>query len=291
MQTIASAQKESESGFTLFELIVTMVLTSIVFIGAMQAYNAMTAASYDLHIRIETNVQAQAIIQTIGNELRVLGNGVPFEQPNFQIGENTLSDPVVTEPILVNEATTSSIQFRLNETGEVALLMADFNPSLGLTVQLTDVAGLDANDPVYITNSVMSGDDGLYATITHVDTATNSITIDPAYVASPGAFFPMGSVLEEVPIVTYAYTPDVGITRDSGYGPVLLGNNAKLSFDYLDHNGNSLVLPLTNELVVNSLRSIRVTVKMANDSLLKNGEEYIATVSQVFGLRNLNYLY
>ncbi|MGA1192135.1 MAG: type II secretion system protein, partial [Bdellovibrionota bacterium] len=63
MRTPPLSSITSEAGFTLFELIVTMVLTSIVFVGAMQAYNAMTAASYDLHIRIETNVQAQAIIQ------------------------------------------------------------------------------------------------------------------------------------------------------------------------------------------------------------------------------------
>ena len=64
MRILPSPHITSEAGFTLFELIVTLVLTGIVFVGAMQAYNAMTAASYDLHIRIETNVQAQAIIQT-----------------------------------------------------------------------------------------------------------------------------------------------------------------------------------------------------------------------------------
>jgi len=288
--TLLTLSKD-QSGFTLFELLVTLVLSAIVFVGAMQAYSSMTAASYDLHIRIATNVQAQAIIQTIGNELRVLGNGVPFEQPNFQIGENTLSDPLVTEPLLVNQATSSSIQFRLNETGEVALLMADFDPALGLDIQLTDVSGLDVNDPIYINNSVMSGDDGLFATITRVDSLGKVITISPTYVASPGAVFPMGSILEEVPIVTYSYTPDVGISRDSGYGAVLLGNNATLELDYLDHNGNSIPLPLTNDLVVNSLRSIRVTVEMTSDSLLKSGERYMATVSQIFGLRNLNYLY
>ncbi|MCI5066016.1 hypothetical protein MRY87_09855 [bacterium] len=280
-----------EDGFTLFEAIITLLLTSIVCIGAMQTYTSITGISFDHHVRIETHVQAQAIMQTLGNEVRILGNGVPFDQQNFSIGEVTLSDPTVTEPIDISATTATSISFRLNETGEVALLTADFDPSSSLTLGVTDVSGLDVNDPIYISNSVISGDEGLYGVISGVNAGSNTITLNAGYVTSAGATFGMGSILEEVPMITYAYTPGTGITRDSGFGAVLLGSDATMNIEYLDINGNSLALPLTNTVVMDQLRSVRITISLTNDSLLKDGTSYTSTVSQVFGLRNLNYFF
>ncbi|MCB0359876.1 MAG: hypothetical protein KDD44_09575, partial [Bdellovibrionales bacterium] len=66
-------------------------------------------------------------------------------------------------------------------------------------------------------------------------------------------------------------------------------SNATAEFEYLDFNLTPLVLPLTNTAVVNSLRSIRVTVTVKSDSPLSSGTPATATVTQVVGLRNLNY--
>lgn len=291
MEKVRVYYTDIERGFTLLELMVTLVLTSIVFLGAMQMYTTISSVSYDHHLRLGTHVQAQAIMQTIGNEIRILGNGVPFDQPNFQIGEDTLSDPTVTQPIDIATSTTSSISFRLNETGEVALLTADFDPTSSLTISLTDVSGLAVNDPIYLNNSVVSGDDGLYGVVTAVNSVSKTVTIGAGYVTAADADFPMGSILEEVPIVTYTYTPGTGITRDSGYGAVLLGNNASMTLEYRDSAGNVLTPPLTNTVVVDQLRAIKVTIALTSDAKLKSGENYTATVEGVFGLRNLNYLY
>ncbi|MCB0339190.1 MAG: hypothetical protein KDD53_06285, partial [Bdellovibrionales bacterium] len=82
-----------------------------------------------------------------------------------------------------------------------------------------------------------------------------------------------------------------GITRDSGFGTVLMGPNSTMELTYLDMDGNTLTLPITNTDVINSLRAIRVTVNLTSEQSLSTGTPYIATVSQTFGLRNLNYLY
>ncbi|MCB0352771.1 MAG: prepilin-type N-terminal cleavage/methylation domain-containing protein [Bdellovibrionales bacterium] len=279
-----------ERGFTLAEMVVTLGLSSLLFSAVMTMYSTVTSISFDHHIRIETFVQAQAIMQSIGGELRVLGNGVPFDQANFQIGEDTLSDPTVTEPIQLSSLSSTSITYRLNETGNVVLLTADFDPSSSLVMTVTDASGFAENDPIYISNSVVSGDDGLYGVVASVNAGANQVTLEAGYVASPDAVFEMGSTMEEVPFVTITTGAD-GITRDSGFGAVLLGENATISFDYLDANGASLVLPLETEDLINSLRSIRVTVTMSSKNNLKNGTPFTTTVTQAFGLRNLNYLY
>ncbi|MDC0357212.1 prepilin-type N-terminal cleavage/methylation domain-containing protein [Oligoflexia bacterium] len=281
---------QKEQGFTLSELLVTLLISTIVFAGLISQYSLSVHESYDQGVRISTVLQAQATLQMVGSELRMLGNGVPFDQANFQIGESTLADPTVTEPIQVSSAAANTITFRINETGDVFLLMADFDPSASLVVSLTDVSSLDPNDPIYISNSVVSGEDGLYGVIDTVDTGANTVTLKAGYIASPAATFDMGSILEEVPLVTYA-SPAGGVTRDSGFGAVELGSGSTLTLDYQDVNGVSLGIPFTNIDVVNSLRAITVTINQQSERKLRSGEYYYSIVSQTFGLRNLNYLY
>lgn len=284
------SQHVRQSGFTLQELMVSLLLSAIIFSMLIGLYSNVVTVSQDTKVRMETLVQAQAILQTIGNDIRVLGNGVPFDQSNFQIGEATLLDPTVSEPIDVATATATSISFRLNETGEVALLTATFDPTASLDVQLTGVDGLQENDPIYITNSMVSGDDGFYGIVTAVDAGTLTVTLDPTYSVSPGATFDAGSVLEEVPMVTIASGAS-GITRNSGYGEVLLGGGATMALEYLDENGTVLGLPISDDDVINSLRAIRVSVTLTSTAPLRNGTYFQTTAQQTFGLRNLNYVY
>ena len=287
-----TSSEESSAGFTLFELLVVIFLVALMFGGLLRQYRTGIIVARDHNVRIATQVQAQAILQTIGSELRILGNGVPFDQANFQIGESSLTDPTVTEPIVVSTATSSYIQFRLNETGQVCLVTQDFDPSVSLTVSLTDVSTLAVNDPIYMSNSVVAGDDGLYGTIASIDTSNKTITLNTGYDASPDAVFAMGSILEEVPVITYQSLDfGAGIMRDSTAGAVLLGANSTLSITYLDSDGNSMTLPLTQSNLINDLRSFNVSVTVTSANNLSTGEPYTVTVSQIIGIRNFNYYF
>ena len=291
--------KGNEKGFTLLEMAIVMLLGSIVFTGLVNQYSGAVSMAYDQNLRMSTNLQVQAILQNVGNELRILGNGVPFDQADFQIGETDLhiagdiltSDATVADPIQISSAATDSITFRLNETGYVYLLTADFDPSAGSEIFLTDVNDLDVGDPIYISDSVVSGDDGFYGVITAV--GSSSVTIDnSSYVTGPGATFNTGSVLEEVPLVTFNSPVDgSGITRNSGFGPVLMGANSTFSLRYLDSDGNDVALPLTNATVIGNLRAIEVTVTLQAPKPLSDGSAYSATAQQTFGLRNLSYVF
>jgi prepilin-type N-terminal cleavage/methylation domain-containing protein len=292
MRTLAPSGETGQAGFTLMEVLVAMGLATVIFAGLMTQYSAAVKTSYDQSVRVAATLQVQAILQNIGAELRVLGNGVPFDQANFQIGEDTLADPTVTEPIRVATATSTHIAFRLNESGDVHLLTQDFNPATSLQISLTDVDGVGINDPIYVSNSVMSGNDGLYGVVESVNSGAKTVTLSAGYVASPGADFVTGSVLEVVPLIAYDSPADgSGITRDSGFGPVLLGSRSTLILEYLDQNGTALGLPLTELALVEQLRAIRVTVTMPGPKKLSSGQTFTATASQIFGIRNLNYVF
>lgn len=278
---------QGAAGFSLVEMLTTLSISGIVLAAVMQSFAETVAHARDHQIRVETLIQAQAVMQTMVGELRMAGNGVPFDQANFEIGETTLSDPTVTLPILLSTTDATQIDFRLNESGEIYLLTSAFDPSSTFTISLSEVTGLDINDPIYISNSVMSGDEGLSGTIAAVDTNAKTVTINPTYITTSGAQFPMGSVLEKVP--TIRYTNSGGdIVRDSGLGPVVLGTNSSVSFEYLDYDGTALSLPLTEAMLVNQLRSIRISINRTSTRLLRNGEPYSISINQVVGIRNLN---
>ncbi len=278
------------AGFTLVETLVTLAVSSIVLLVATTQYVTTISHANDHQTRLEALVQAQAMAQTMVSELRMAGNGVPFDQANFEIGENTLPDPTVTEPIVTATSSESTIDFRLNESGEVYVLRSIFDPGSSLTMLLNTTAGLNAGDTVYISNSVMSGDDGLKGTIAGVNSGAGSITLTAGYVATAGATFIVGSTLEKVNTIRYANS-DGNITRDAGSSPVVLGTNSTASFEYLDFNGVPVSPPLTPAQLVDVVRSIRVTIVKQSAKKLSNGEFYSAGVSQTVGIRNLNLFF
>ncbi|MCB0324730.1 MAG: hypothetical protein KDD69_14205 [Bdellovibrionales bacterium] len=283
---------ENDRGASLLEALVSILIIGVVFGGLVTQYSSSVAASYDHSLRIAAQVQAQAVLQTVINELRVLGNGVPFDQANFQIGENTLTDPTVTEPIDIAATTATHIAFRLNETGAVHLLTADFNPVSSLTVHLTETTGIEVGSEIYLNNSVVGGDDGLYATVQEVNAAAKTAVLNADYVTTVGAVFDTGTILEVVPIVSFDSPNDgSGITRDSGYGPVLLAENSSMQLTYFSHDGTTLTPPLTNTDIVNSLRSILVQITVTSPKNLSTGVPYSTTIEQRVGIRNLNYVF
>lgn len=283
--------RHASAGFTLIEALVTLVLSAIIFVGLVKEYSDSIGRAHDQKIITATNLKSQSIVQMMGAELRILGNGVPFDQANFQIAEDTLSDMTVTDPIDLT-SDNDTIIFRLNESGEVYLLTAVFDPASSLTINLTDVSGLEVNDPIYLSNSVVDKDDGLYGIITGVNAGANTVTINAGYVASPAATFPIGTILEEVPEITFNSPSDwSGITRNSGFGNVLLAPDSRFSVVYLDQAGATITLPLTTSILVDTLRKLRLTVAVRSSRPLTNGTTYTATSSQTFTLRNLNYLF
>lgn len=278
-----------ERGFTVIELMVSLTVTSIIFLGILQSYSNAVAASDDQKQRLAASLQAKAVLEAVGAELKTLGNGVPFDQANFQIGENTLSDVTVTEPIIVANTTADEISFRINESGRTHLLTADFDPSLEFTVYLTDVNTLVVGDTIYITNSVLGEDDGLYGVINSVNTLSKSVVLDLGMQFGGTATFETGSLFEKVSVVTYDNIGG-GITRSNGTTIAQMAPSGVIRFKYFTNEGVEVGLPLTHDKLINSLRSIQVTIEISTPRPLSSGNIYTAIVTQSFALRNLVYL-
>lgn len=224
----------AERGFSFVELIVSLGISSMVFAAAIGSFNHLSHLAYDNKLRIVAQLEAQSVIELMTSELRMIGNGVPFHQPNFLIAQADLGDNTVTQPILVDGTTAEQIRFRLNETGETYILTSDFDPGAGTVISLTDVSKILIGDEIYLTNSTVGQDDGLWGTVTNVNSGANTVTIAGGAQYSVGAVFEKGSLFEVVPVITYTSNPYFGgITRDNGSGELNIVPAGQFSLTYL----------------------------------------------------------
>ena len=286
-----------ELGLSTIELFVVMSLSAVILTAIVNEYTSSVKLTRDENIKVITVQTVQSVLHMMGSEIRMIGNGIPFDQENFGIGEATLTDPSVSYPIDVTVTDSDTLAFRLNETGDVYLLTQNFDPTVTNEIFLTGIDLLAVGDPIYISNGVVAGNEGFYGEITAIDTGATSVDIDATtYVTTPGATFDMGSVLEEVPVITYQSpsstpTDGTGITRDSGFGAVIMAPNSSFTIEFLDDAGNAVATPLTDLTITDNLRALRVTVSINSTSNLSTGQPYNASSTQTFGIRNLNYTF
>ncbi|HMO02079.1 MAG TPA: hypothetical protein PKD37_00795 [Oligoflexia bacterium] len=287
-------------GLTVFEALVAVSISATLLGALMQELRTLVRTATDSRIRLTTQLQAQSIIDMVVPEFRMIGNGVPFKQSNFQIDETTLSNPAIAEPILTSVSNATRISFRINETGDTYIVTSDFNPATGDTVSLTNVSKIAPGNHIFITNSTVGDDDGFFGIVESVNSAFNQVTfVSSSKVFSPGGIFSTGSLLEVVPIVTYN-SPDnwSGITRDSGNGSILLVPNSKFTVSYLKSDGSIITLPLVGTVddplhssSLLNVRALRFAVSVRSSTPLSSGELYTSTVTQDVAIRNFNYNY
>ena len=286
-------------GFTTVESLMSLLLSSIILAAAVTTFTFQSRVSSDQKFKTIAQLQAQSVVDMMVPEFRMIGNGVPFHQSNFLIAQADLTDNTVTQPILVSGTTATQIKFRLNETGETYILTADNDPALSNTLTLTSVDKISIGSQVYVTNSTVGDDDGLWGQVTTINSTAKTITLAAGHQYKPLATFAKGSLLEVVPVITYASGASYGgITRNNGSGALTLVPNAQFSLAYINSAAGAITLPLLASSAdpfpasaIQNLRSIRITAQVRTSRILSNKQYYVASVTQSVGIRNLNYKY
>ncbi|HMO18998.1 MAG TPA: hypothetical protein PKA63_07795 [Oligoflexia bacterium] len=288
----------TENGFSVIESLFVLLISSLIMGATLSGYLSLSTLSHDNEVRVLTQLKAQTIIEMITPEIRMLGNGVPFHQSNFLIDQATLNDKTVTEPILVSDTTEHKFTFRLNESGETYILTQDLNPETQNTIHLTSTEKISQGDTIYITNSTVGLDDGLYGTVASLNNTSVTLAINREF--HPGAIFPSGSLLEVVSVISYHSEEELSpIIRQKESLEDELVPLGRLTFSYINSSGNPITLPLLAtsahpfpNSAIQNVQSVMITVEVESDTLLSGTKKpYLAKVSQVVGIRNLNYKY
>ena len=265
------------------ELIVGLLIMSTFMAGVTGIYLNSSWYTYNNEIIIRTEESARSVLDIIIYDLRMLGTGMPIGQSNFSIDDEDIGTAALP---LLTSSDSNDLTFRLNETGAQAITTAEFDPSAGQTIQLTDTSDFSAGDFVYVSDSTAGGSDGLRGEISSV---TNSqITLNGVYQTADGSVFPLGSTVSRVVTVDFESMSDWdGITRDNGTGEVLLAENVEFEVVYYDSNGDEIETPLSESEILNELTTIEVTVTARSSSDLRDGSRYYAEARQTVALRNL----
>ena len=277
------ARLNQQSGVTLIEMLVGMLIGSLVLSTAFAAFLDTTWRGMDLNTIAKTNERARAIVDLMVYDLRMMGSGMPLGQSGFVIGGTGMG----TAPYpIFNTVTSTLLSFRMNEKGVSTVLSANNTPSSSaLTFSVLSSSNFSVGKTVYISNMPTGGSAGLMGTI--ASTTATTITLASGYTATATTTFNSGSTVE--PVTNMIYTSNTsGITRNAEFGAVVLAPNSSFTASYLNNSATAMTLPLTNTNIANDLAAISVSVSIRSESKLHNRSYYTALATETVGLRNLN---
>ncbi|MCB0333340.1 MAG: prepilin-type N-terminal cleavage/methylation domain-containing protein, partial [Bdellovibrionales bacterium] len=152
MQANGYLPKSQENGFTLLEMLVSLLIFSILMGSAASTMFSSFSYSLDAEIIARTEERARSTLDLLLFDLRMMGCGVAIGQEDFSITDGSLGDapfPVFTD------STASYIHFRMNETGKDALLTADYTPSSSsLTFSVSSTEDYFEGDVIYLSDKI-----------------------------------------------------------------------------------------------------------------------------------------
>lgn len=273
-----------QSGFTLLELLVVMVIAGGLFSAAMSMFKSTVTGSHDNDMKTRVDEKARSTLDLIVFDLRMLGTGMPLGQADFSAEDADLGDAPLS---FLPDSDTERLHFRMNESGKTVLLTAEFNSSEN-DVYVTSTEDYSPGDTVYLSDAGAGGRDGLRGEVHSV--SGDQVTLHGDYLTSTDADFPVGSWMARVSEVVYESPADwSGITRNNGIsGPILLASNTRFEVEYLDENEGILDPPLSTDEILQQLAAIKVTVRARSArELISGGAHYIAEFEQTVAMRNL----
>lgn len=273
----------NQRGDALLQLIVSLGIGSIVLSAAITQWSYTHVFASDLALKNSAQAQAIQVAHLVKHELMGAGSGIPFHSSGFQIGDGSLG----TSPLPITVTSNDSITFRSNITGAIAVLTAEYTPGASsLTFTVDSATDFSVGDTLYISNSLQLGSDGLEGVIS--SKSSNSITIESTYVATAGAVFSSGSTVERVR--TIGYSSDGWTVSRTDYttgSTIVVAENARIEFTYVDDEGTTLNAPLTETQIRDELGGVEVRVRMRGKKPLSDGSLYEEDHSEKVALKNI----
>lgn len=272
------AKVTSENGFSLVELLVTTILSSLVIMGASTLYFNSITNYHDRRIKAEAEETAQLILNMMANDIKMIGNGLP------NLAQWT-EDHDEAVPLDQYNSDSDTITMRLSRTGEVDVNSVDVTPNVsGFTITVLNNI-FEPGDRIYMNSSTVGDEYGLMGYVASI--AGNVLTIegnsnaDTASSFSPSASFKDGSLIYNIPFVQYDSPGDwSGITMSVDYlgtdmpsSAVIMAPNTTFEVEYLQSDLNT-ISQMKAESIMSELALVKITVFARGNKPLTNGTTY-----------------
>ena len=183
-----SPQRASQRGFTLVELMVSMVLFAIAIAGVLSVAVSMTQGFREQRQVVATESSVRSPMQFMADAIRGASPAVP--SGNIQ-DVATCTTGAVT---VVNSASApDQLDVVFAEGGVVTSLRSTYDGTTNATITVTDPTQILVGDTLLLTNSLQ----GHLVHVTAVNTATGVLTIDTptCAVSLPAGGYPPSSLV------------------------------------------------------------------------------------------------
>lgn len=252
---------KNQSGFTLLELLVTMALSSVLFLMVSSQYAMVTRTAFNNRVESTSKELAQILLDQITYDLSMAGAGMPLGQLEFKINNGIFGNRVL--PVLPSNSGANQIQIRIPSRGRKSLLVTNLSlASSPYYFNVVDASDFRVGDVVYLNNASAGGDQGLYGEIGGISgdqiTLSNSSLVP---IVSTTNFYP-GSMITPMRTVSYSVVGGDLIRSDHIEGDIALAPVAALNFTYFAEDGSQIALPLDHSKIANLLASIEVELEI-----------------------------
>jgi prepilin-type N-terminal cleavage/methylation domain-containing protein len=234
MQTLApeaSAAGARERGFTLIEILVTLVLMGLISQGLVSFFMTSSKLRSIADIRLETHQAVAATMDSLARDVRLAGSCFPSNGQFVSLAG-------------VDNGTQDTITIRLGNTSNQSCVQTALNADAaagGNTLSLTSTQGFAVNSVGYVTN----GSAGDFFTVTAVAGAvlTTDGTWSQAYPAASSSVYAMQEHIYRVNATIDSRGPVITSQRNRGTEEIFADGITALNVRYRKTDDSIVDLP------------------------------------------------
>jgi type IV pilus assembly protein PilW len=275
------ARRRNQRGFTLIELMVSLVLFALVVTGLMAVAVSMVTGYRDQEVTISAEAATRSTLDFMADGLRNASTGVAtydtlvdLDVASCPTGAFSMTNNAVNPAPLANRSDTFTMTFASGSV--ITTLTGTYDGISNTTVGVADARELAANDFAIITD--FSGGHLVHLSASS-GTKPGTITIDSAQCTGVNAKLPTGGYLAGSTVIrAMRATFAIGVVPSD---EALVGSVPVLTMD-ADAEGNRFTVP---EPIAEGIEDIQIVygADTNNDGLLSAEDNVTANADEWFG--------
>lgn len=258
----------NQKGFTLLEMMISMVIMIIVLGGSIKVFTYQQSLIRDENDTAKVRAKGRHAIKMLAREVRMAGYGLP---PTLGVTDMT---------------TANTIKFRVNLENVRTFIDSSVDaPSGNPTITVTDATGFTNGDDVVLYNPNTEKND--YLTIQSIsgNLITFTSSLDNDYIFSPFNMITSVNKYNEytVRLLSYTFNGDTRyqIEKEIDGAKIVLINDLAsstgMTFDYFDFEGNTATTTFDVQQVAITLnmedpRNPDATMEFKTDVQIRNSD-------------------
>jgi len=280
-----------QDGFSLPELLVAAVVSSIIILAGSTLYFNSVKNYHDRYLQSQADETAQYILNMIAFDTRMAGNGMP-DTSSWSILPDDADSlfPGGTASIITGGeyggSGDSTIMLRYAPTGRYSVISTATTTS-NTSLDVVSVVDLSIRDLAYISTVPVNG--SVVTTASFSNIAGTTVTLETIGY-DPVATLPVGSTITRVKEVMYtseSLTKIYYVDGIEGTPVALTPTASSVSFQYYDAGKLTTYAPTDVKTFQDNVALVNIIVAVASSGRLTDGRLYVGYAEGDVALRTI----